>query len=68
MVLYTEPEPSFRQKVESVIEGKKVTTSINLSREACVALYFLLRDELNIEDMVEFEKSSGQDIFNKTRK
>ena len=24
MVLYTEPEPSFRQKVESVIEGKKV--------------------------------------------
>ncbi len=52
---------------ESVIEGRKVTTSIILSKEGCVALYLLLGKELNIEDILEFEKSSGQKIINEEK-
>lgn len=47
----------------STFEGKTVKTNVILSKSAAVAMYFLLRDELKLSDIVEFEKMSGQKVL-----
>lgn len=51
------------QYSNSVFNGKTVKTSIVLSKSAAVALYLLLKDELKLSDIVEFEKMSGQKVL-----
>lgn len=51
------------QYSNSVFNGKTVRTSVVLSKSAAVALYLLLKDELKLSDIVEFEKMSGQKIL-----
>ena len=47
---------------ESIFEGDRVKTSIIISKAAAVALFFLLREELSTEDLVEFKKVSGKAV------
>lgn len=56
-------EDKEEQYSSSVFVGKTVRTSVVLSKSAAVALYLLLRDELKLSDIVEFEKMSGQKVF-----
>lgn len=48
---------------ETEIDGKLVKTSICISQAAAIALFFLLKSELNISDLLEFEKETGQNVF-----
>lgn len=48
---------------ETEIDGKLVKTSICISEAAAVSLFFLLKSELNISDLLEFEKETGQNVF-----
>jgi hypothetical protein len=48
---------------ETEIDGKLVKTSICISGAAAVSLFFLLKSELNISDLIEFEKETGQKVF-----
>ena len=46
----------------STITKKTVTTELVITKSAAVALYYLLQKELQLSDLVEFEKDSGQKI------
>jgi hypothetical protein len=56
-------EDKEEQYSNSVFYGKTVRTSVVLSKSAAVALYLLLKDELKLSDIVEFENMSGQKVL-----
>jgi hypothetical protein len=56
-------EDKEEQYSNSVFYGKTVRTSVVLSKSAAVALYLLLKDELKLSDILEFEKMSGQKVL-----
>jgi hypothetical protein len=45
------------------IIGKIVETKLCISKAAAVSLYLTLRDTITIDDIVEFEKESGQKVL-----
>jgi len=47
----------------STFFGKVVRTDVTISKSAAVALYLLLKDELKLSDIIEFEQMSGQKII-----
>lgn len=47
----------------SKIIGKKVDTKLVISKAAAVTLFFLLKAELTISDIIEFEKESGNKVL-----
>lgn len=53
---------------ETEIDGKLVKTSICISQAAATALFFLLKSELNISELLEFEKETGQKVFDSEAK